>query len=97
MLNNPTKTARRFLNELHAESTQDTIQVLEQLLTELENKEDPEMTEVRLAESISIFIEKLRTMEVNIRSYVKEEQKNLPGNKISSLLEKNLGDSIYRD
>ncbi|MCK5614945.1 hypothetical protein KAR91_74470 [Candidatus Pacearchaeota archaeon] len=97
MLNNPTKTAKRFLNELHAEPTQDTIQVLEHLLEELESKHDPEMTEVRLAESISSFIEKLRVMENNIRSYVKEINVNLPGNKLNNLLEQRLGDNVYRD
>jgi hypothetical protein len=97
MIKNPSKTAKRFLEYLHSRNTQETITTLIQLMEELEVKNDPEMTEVRLVENIGTFLEKFRIMENNINSYVKDTIVSA-GNKLTSLYEEisNTG-SIFRD
>jgi len=95
-MTDPGKIAQRFLNELNES---DAMETLLRLMEVLENKPDPEMTEVRLCDNIYQFVEKLKTMEFNLRSYVQETQeKSLPGNKLASLWEDiGIDGSIYRD
>ena len=98
MAKNPDKTAKRFLEGLNSTPTKDTVSLLLQLVDELETKFDPEPTEMRLVENIYAFVEKMKILENNLRSYVKESR-NLPGNKLASLYE-NIsydGNSIWRD
>lgn len=90
------KIAQKFLNELYA--SKESIETLMELVNILETKLDPEMTEVRLVDNIHNFIEKLKTMEGNIRSYVKDSKKTLPGNKLTELYENiSASGNIYRD
>ncbi len=89
-----TKAAQLFLQSLHEKTTQDTFDRINVLIEALETKEDPEMTEVRLADSIYNFLEQLRTLESNLQSYVAENRQKLPGNKLASLYEEDLTD-IY--
>jgi len=98
MANNPDKTAQRFLEGLNSTPTKDTVSMLMQLIEELETKHDPDPTEIRLVENIYAFVEKMKVLENNLRSYVKESR-NMPGNKLASLYE-NLsydGNSHWRD
>jgi hypothetical protein len=90
------KFAERFLNKLQRESTQETFEVLELLMEELENKNDPDPAEVQLVESIYLFVEKMKLMEGAIKKYVVESRTSLPGNKLSSLYE-DLNNEIERD
>ncbi len=90
------KFAERFLNKLQRESTQETFEVLELLMEELENKNDPDPTEVQLVESIYLFIEKMKIMEGAIKKYIVQSRDTLPGNKLSALYEE-LNNEIERD
>jgi len=90
------KFAERFLNKLQRESTQETFEVLELLMEELENKNDPDPTEVQLVESIYLFIEKMKIMEGAIKKYIVQSRDTLPGNKLSALYE-DLNNEIERD
>jgi hypothetical protein len=90
------KFAERFLNKLQRESTQETFEILELLMEELENKNDPDPAEVQLVESIYLFVEKMKLMEGSIKKYVVESRTSLPGNKLSSLYEE-LNNEIERD
>ncbi len=90
------KFAERFLNKLQRESTQETFEILELLMEELENKNDPDPAEVQLVESIYLFVEKMKLMEGAIKKYVVESRTSLPGNKLSSLYE-DLNNEIERD
>ena len=83
----PGNTARIFLESLNSQETRSTFAWLQQLAEELENKPDPEMTEVRLVSSIIAFTEKLANLESNLRSYVKETNQNLPARKLADLYE----------
>jgi len=98
MAKNPDKTAQRFLEGLNSTPTKDTVSLLIRLVEELETKHDPEPTEIRLVQNIYSFVEKMKILENNLRSYVKESR-NLPGNKLASLYEDISydGNSIWRD
>jgi hypothetical protein len=80
------KMSKRVLNELHSESTQDFLDLTNILLEELENKIDPDPQELYIAENIYQLKEKLKIMEDNLRTFVLEQNKSLPGNKLSELL-----------
>jgi len=97
MITDPGKLAQRFLNEL--KNSEDTVEALVQFMEVLENKPDPEMTEVRLVANITNLLELLRSTEQNIRSYVRESNEDLPSSKLSSLYDDLTSDggSIYRD
>ena len=91
------KFAERFLNKLQRESTQETFEILELLMEELENKNDPDPAEVQLVESIYLFVEKMKLMEGAMKKYLVESRSDsLPGNKLSSLYEE-LNNEIERD
>ena len=98
MAKNPDKTAKRFLEGLNSTPTEETVSLLIQLVDELETKHDPEPTEIRLVENIYSFVEKLKVLENNLRSYVRESR-NLPGNKLASLYEELSydGNSLWKD
>jgi hypothetical protein len=65
-------------------------------MEELENKNDPDPTEVQLVESIYLFIEKMKIMEGAIKKYIVQSRDTLPGNKLSALYEE-LNNEIERD
>ncbi len=95
---NPEKIAQRFLEGLHTQEARDTFDMLHRLVEMLENKPDPEMTEVRLVDNMYSFIEKLRIMESNLSSYVRESRETLPGNKLALLYDDiSASGSIFRD
>ncbi len=83
---NPSGTARRFLESLQNES-KDTFDMLNVLVEELENKNDPDQVEIKLLDQLYHFLEHFKTLENNIRTYTKMNNKNLLGNKLSSLNE----------
>jgi len=91
---NPGKTAKLFLESLASEGSKSTFAYLLKLTDELENKPDPDPIELRLLESIYHFLEKLKMLESNIRTYAKEFSKDLPGNKLSDLYDSILDDSV---
>jgi len=97
-MSNPSKTAQRFLESLNSSNSRDVFEILQTLAEELENKNDPEMTEVRLVENIYNFIEKLKIMEGNLKSYIKESTPESVGNALSKLYDEiDETGSIYRD
>jgi len=99
MIKRPGRAAQLFLQGLNEKSTRETFERLSSLVESLEDKNDPEMTEVRIVESVYSFMEKLKLLESNLKSYVSEQSANLPSNKLASLYEDlsyNSG-SIYRD
>ena len=82
------KTAQRFLEEISQGTTKITFETLNVLIEELENKSDPSPTEMKIVESLYHFMEKLKILEYNLRSYVNETNENLPGNVLNKLYDK---------
>jgi len=89
--------AKIFLEGLHQNETKNTFEQLTKLIEILENKNDPDPTEVRLVNHIYAFIEKLNILEHNLKSYSKESS-NVIGSKLSNLYENiSYSGHIYRD
>ena len=87
MYSNSGKLAKVFLENVTSKESTAIWESLLQLVTELENKTDPDPVEVRLVDNIYHFLEKLKVLEANISSYVKNNTKDLPGNKLATLYE----------
>ena len=77
--------AQIFLQQLVSGDSKGMFEGLANLVEVLENKNDPERTEIYLVENIYHFFEKLKILENNLRSYVRESSEELPGNKLSLL------------
>jgi len=82
---NSSRISQRLLESFNNEP--DTTQVINELLEELENKNDPDPIEMRLVQNLYHFLEKLKILEHNLSSYIQDNNRNLPGNKLSSLYE----------
>jgi len=94
------KMAHKFLQQLTSEDSKGMFEGLADLVEVLENKNDPEQTEMYLVQNIYHFFEKLKTLEGNLHSYVRESVDEIPGNKLSLLYDetKSAGSSIlYED
>jgi hypothetical protein len=84
-MSSPGRQAKLFLESLYDEKTKITFEHLNSFIELLENKDDPDPVELRLLENMYQFIEKLKILENNLSSYVKENRQTLPGNKLSDL------------
>jgi hypothetical protein len=94
------KMAHQFLKQLTSGDSRGMFEGLADLVEVLENKNDPEQTEMYLVQNIYHFFEKLKTLENNLHSYVRESVDELPGNKLSLLYDETTkaGSSIlYED
>lgn len=80
-------TVIRFLNELTSSGVKDTFEFLENILKELEDKIDPDPIEMEIVDSAYQAIEKLNVLENNLRKYVMDENKSLPGTRLNDLYE----------
>jgi len=80
-------TVIRFLNELNSQEVKGAFDFLSNILKELEDKIDPDPIEMEIVDSAYQAIEKLNVLENNLRSYVTDQNKSLPGSKLSSLYE----------
>ncbi len=76
--------AQKFLDQINEDPA---FESLVQIVEMLENKVDPEPTEVRLCENIYAVIERMKVLESNIRTFVNESRQILPGNKLANLIE----------
>ena len=89
MSQNLVKVGQRFLNELHKEQTQSSFQLLESIMEQLELKEDPSSTEIKLIDEIYQFLEKYRTLQEAMKTYVHKSNSSEPeSDKLHQLLEK---------
>lgn len=97
-MSNPGKIAQRFLEGLRSKETSQTIEMLQRLVEILENKSDPEMTEIRLVDCMYTFLEKLHVLEGNLSTYVREANEKTCGGKLAMLYDDISPEgNIYRD
>ena len=85
-MSKPGISKKRLLNEIHSQSTRDFLDSISSLLQELEEKPDPETTELYLVENIYQFLEKFKMLQSNLEKHLKEDRRSLPGNKLSNLM-----------
>jgi len=83
------KLVSNFLNELNTEDHKQVFNSLNMLLEHLENRDDPEPIELQIVDSTYQLLEKLNDVQSLLRKYQKNINKNLPGNKLTSLYENN--------
>lgn len=82
-----TKLAFRFLRELNSKDVQCTFESLEVLLDYLEEKDDPDPSEIQMVDSAYQALEKLKTLEGLLKNYI-GESRIAKGNKLEKLYEK---------
>ena len=80
-------TVIRFLNELNSQEVKGAFEFLSNILKELEDKIDPDPIEMEIVDSAYQAIEKLNVLENNLRNYVTDKNRTLPGNKLTDLYE----------
>jgi hypothetical protein len=74
--------AQRFLQEMKSSGSSD---LLENLIDELESKQDPDPVDLYLLETLYQFKEKLKITEAKLTSYLVKSHESLPGNKLNDL------------
>ena len=79
------KLVANFLSELHSNESLEMFEKLSQLIEHLEEKEDPEPTDVLLMDHIYQTLEKLKTLDSILKNYVGESGTILKGNKLQGL------------
>ena len=78
------RLSQRFLELLDSNSGKEILETLNELMTVLEEKNDPDMTEVCLVGNLTEYIEKFQVMKHNLTSY-SSGKKTLLGDKLSEL------------
>ena len=68
--------SERFFTNLSESHFQKLERELHTLIESLENKPDPDLTEIRLTSSMYEFNEKLQILKQNLKSYVSESVSN---------------------
>jgi hypothetical protein len=91
---NTAKTAKLFLESLQIEQVKDSFEYLSKLVDQLENKKDPDPIELKLLESIYLFLEKFQILRGNLKSYSRDFTKSIGKNKLSDLYDESSGDKI---
>ena len=86
MSNRASVAAKRVFELLNSKQGIQLMEAINDLAEALENKPDPERTEMYLYENVATFQEKLGNVNFNLRTYVKETSPML-GDKLSSLYE----------
>jgi hypothetical protein len=94
VITNAARVAKLFLESLQSEQVKDAFEHLSRLVTQLENKKDPDPIELKLLESIYLFLEKLQLLQGNLKSYSRDFIKDITKNKLSDLYDKDSGDKI---
>ena len=89
-------SARRFLNNLSSQQGKELMESLGQLLEVLEQKNDPEVSEIEMCHSICETIKHIKLMENDCRSYIHETvQCQSAGNKLDELKSKQINVNGY--
>jgi len=94
MSDQASRLSQRFLELLDKNSGKEMLDTLNELMTVLENKNDPDMTEVCLVGNLTEFVDKLQVMRHNLQSYSKGK-KTLLGDKLSELYDENDHEGLF--
>lgn len=85
MTQKPTRLAKKVLSDI---SESEAIESISCLLEILENKLDPDMTEIHIVTTLYKVQEQLKLLENHITKYIKPENDKLLGNKLAELYER---------
>lgn len=81
-MNQSTKLVKRFLNEM---KSTESYELLDTLITELEETCDPDSIDIYLLETLYQFKEKLKITESKLTSYLIKKRKKTSGDKLDEL------------
>lgn len=91
-MSKPVHLARKLLTEISSRDDDSPYETLYNLMEILENKIEPDSEEIYLVTEIYQLIEKFKLLEGRLKKYIENDNKKMPGNKLSELYEK---DSSY--
>lgn len=80
-----------FLNELDSKEVKSAFEFLNTIVENLENQDDPDPIEMEIVDSAYQTLEKLNVLKNNLRTYVRQENKSLPGSRLLDLYERGGG------
>jgi hypothetical protein len=86
-MSNSVNLAQKILKESYRFITSETSESMNQLMMYLEEKVDPDPSEIYLLESIYQYIEKMNLLESHLNKFVQKSKSKLKGNKLNSLYE----------
>lgn len=89
-------TANSFLNYLSKEDVSEAFEVMNMLIEEIENKNDPEPMELQVLDQMYKTLEQWKLMENNVRNYIKSLNKKSSGELLNSLYEEEENDIYFR-
>ena len=84
MSENASRLSFKIINIVDSRKGKELFDTLTELMNTLEIKNDPDMTEVCLVESLTQFVEKYQVMRHNLKSY-SEGKTTLLGDKLNEL------------
>jgi hypothetical protein len=79
-----------FLNELKSDNSKTLFDVLNLVLEQLENKNDPEPIEIEVVDLAYQAIEKFQLLEAAMRKYVTDYNESLTGNILDDLYDRKI-------
>lgn len=82
-----------FLNELNSQEFRDAFESLNVLIEYLENKVDPEPSELHVVETAYEFIEKVKLLESALRTHTRSDDQL--GSKLQKLYDNNKSISLF--
>ena len=94
MSDQASRLSQKFLETLSSKNGKELFEILDELMTILETKDDPDMTEVCLVGNLSEFVEKFQVMRHNLKSY-SEGKTTLLGDRLSELYENNDHEGLF--
>lgn len=77
--------AQKFLKEFKSSNSEETMDILIEVL---ENKVDPDPSELYLLESLYILKEKIKITESKLTSYIQQTKNPTSGDKLSELYDR---------
>lgn len=84
-MNQLTKLVKRFLNKI---KSTESYELLDTLITELEETCDPDSIDIYLLETLYQFKEKLKITESKLSSYLIQKRKKTSGDKLDELYDR---------
>jgi hypothetical protein len=92
-MSRPNNLVVNFLNELSSQDFRDAFESLRNLVEYLEDKNDPEPSELNIVEAAYEFIEKVKILESTLRNHVRSSDQL--GSKLQKLYDNNKTRSLF--
>lgn len=78
-----------FIEQIQKDEVKNTFKILQNLSESLEEKNDPDMEELILYESVNMVLEKVNLLQNKLKNKTIRRRRKLPGNLLNDLYDKN--------